>query len=107
MTTKTISKELRAFLQDWLDWAERGAPDGEPYTRGSGLCVNLARYTEHWTDSAYLAADRELAAAWGGSRTPFGSADYWARSLSQTQHECPKRLAWVRKTLAEAASEED
>jgi hypothetical protein len=32
--------------------------------------------------------------------TPFGD-DYAIRNISETQHECPKRLAWVRKQLEE------
>lgn len=103
MTTKTISPELRAFLQDWLDWVERGAPEGEPYGRSYGLCLN-ARYEWGYALSSEL--ERLFAAQGLNAATPFGSG-YFARAVGKTQHECPKRLEWVRKTLAEAASEED
>lgn len=104
MTTKTISPELRAFLQNWLDWVERGAPEGEPYARSCGLCTNLG-----WSEFANLKVWAELQSVlpYGGRRSyPFGARGYTERVAHGTQHECPKRLAWVRKTLAEAASEE-
>ncbi len=33
---------------------------------------------------------------------PFGQENYINRIYSATQHECPKRIAWVRERLIES-----
>lgn len=93
-----ISPELRAFLQDWIDWVDRGAPDDQPYAREYGLCYNSVAYPGNrlWAQLDYI---------FGGRHMPFGG-DYYYRTLTGTQHECPNRLAWVRATL-EANPKED
>lgn len=87
--------ETRAFLRDWLDWVERGAPNGAPYYRDDGLC-----------DSSFLfdtsrAVSIDLDAAFGGRMFPFGFYSFIKREDYETQHECPKRLAWAREHAAE------
>ena len=82
-----LSPELRAELQRWHDWVLAGAPDCQPYRREWGLCANL---DEH---------GGELLALFRGARFPFGRSEYYARMWGYSQHECPKRLAWVRKML--------
>lgn len=82
-----LSPELRAELQGWYDWVLAGAPNGEPYLRGWGLCSNV------------LTHQQELRAIFGGEPYPFGYEDYDFRQLNNSMHECPKRLAWVRKML--------
>ncbi len=86
-----MSPELKAALKDWLDWVERGAPERGPYRRKFGLCTNLHMYEE----LIQVFHEQGLDEA-----TPFGD-DYAIRNISETQHECPKRLAWVRKQLEE------
>lgn len=85
--------ETRAFLRDWLDWVERGAPQQNPYTRKEGLCDNSKRFDE--TRRVY--ADLEHALR---QQFPFGEDDYMARAVDLTQHECPKRLAFARASAA-------
>lgn len=87
-----MSADLIAFLKAWYDWAASGAPDGEPFSRQFGLCSN-----------AYGSKlERELEDLFEGHAAPFGGGNYLARSHARTQHECPKRLAWVRARLVEA-----
>lgn len=95
-----MSPDLIAFLKAWHDWATSGAPDREPFSRGFGLCSNLANMfrDEH---ARWVRARRELFAMFGEEDTPFG-CDYGTRARARTQHECPKRLAWVRERLVEA-----
>lgn len=89
-----MSYDLIAFLKAWHDWATNGAPDREPYNRRFGLCTNCP-----WSSRDDLRAvlHKEL----GEALNPFGK-DYYARHRARTQHECPKRLAWVREKLVEA-----
>lgn len=81
-----ISLELRAELQAWYDWTLRGAPNGQPFYRNWGLCPSVGR-------------NRAEIEAILGELFPFGEDDYKKRLTDSTQHECPKRLAWVRKML--------
>lgn len=97
----TMSPDLIAFLKDWYHWATNGAPDRQPFTREDGLCDNV------WNCSSIDRACRwqvlgELTKAFGGNWYPFGEDDYQSRYDDDTQHECPKRLAWVRERLIEA-----
>ncbi|MBB6424985.1 hypothetical protein [Sphingopyxis sp. JAI128] len=89
-----LSPDLIAFLKAWYEWATNGAPQFEPFNRGYGLCGNAAIY-----------GDRRLVSEvvhLFPNRYPFGSGDYHNRFARQSQHECPKRLAWVRERLIEA-----
>lgn len=92
-----MTPELRKALTDWLEWVEDGALPHGDFSRAFGLCTNV--------DSvAGYAARKELGGMllceFGDSCTPFGEDDYSFRRRQATQHECPKRLAWVRKVLA-------
>lgn len=93
-----MSPDLIAFLKAWHEWATTGAPEDKPFTRKYGLCTNLG-----WTfgldakDDLFHLLERDM----GDAIEPFGE-DYAERRVAQTQHECPKRLAWVRAKLAEA-----
>ncbi|HET8729509.1 MAG TPA: hypothetical protein VFM34_00150 [Moraxellaceae bacterium] len=99
-----ISPELRAFLQDWIDWVDRGAPDWEPYHRRFGLCSNAAYFGSR-RGILVSALQVEIGKLFAHRATPFGSG-YTYRAVAKTQHECPNRLAWVRATL-EANPKED
>lgn len=88
-----MSPDLIAFLKAWYDWATSGAPEGEPFRRCQGLCGASRRF---------LSAHREITASFGLGLYPFGQKDFWVRYETGTQHECPKRLAWVRARLVEA-----
>lgn len=98
-----MSPDLIAFLKAWHDWATKGAPEGKPFWRDYGLCDNARA-------NSYAAFD-EMNALFSRGREeglfechvyPFGEHDFENRSATLTQHECPKRLAWVRQKLVEA-----
>lgn len=89
-----MSPDLIAFLKAWYVWATTGAPDREPFSRGYGLCANADYYGG---EALLLELEKVL-----GRAFPFGGADYTHRYHNRTQHECPKRLAWVRDRLIEA-----
>lgn len=90
-----ISPELRAFLAEWLDWAENGAPPHDAFSKSAGLCSCAL-----WWEGS-LSAREDLLAFFGDDCYPFGGkhAYYDAVHLC-TQHLDPNRLAWVRATLA-------
>lgn len=92
---------LRDFLVDWLAWAEAGgnglSPAGHAYRKGRGLCANVCKSSL----TAYWQLDKRLEEDFDDPSWPFGQDDYSMRQAHQTQHQCPKRLAWVRKTIKE------
>jgi len=92
-----MSPDLIAFLKAWYEWATNGAPQNDPFTRGTGLCWNAGIWQGR--TGSYVHGD--LTSSFGGVRFPFGEDDYDDRAGARTQHECPKRLAWVRERLIE------
>lgn len=88
---KIASNELKAFLQDWLNWAE-GRESNITYRKGGGLCSN-----SHLYDSS-LMIQNELHRIFNNSH-PFGYGNYYHRLSNGTQHQDPNRLAWVRAAL--------
>jgi hypothetical protein len=100
-----MSPDLIAFLKAWHDWATSGAPDGEPFWRKHGLCGSAKRFAKT-EDAADTLWEDFAETFWEGAELeviyPFGVSDYRRRLKSATQHECPKRLAWVRERLIEA-----
>lgn len=93
----TMSPDLIAFLKAWYHWVQDGAPEGKPFRRRNGLCYNAYL----WFEKNSKPISNELHASLG-SDFPFGDSDYSQRWHALTQHECPKRLAWVRERLVEA-----
>lgn len=94
-----MSPDLIAFLKAWYHWATNGAPHLEPFSRRYGLCGNTLKVTS--PGQKWKLWD-ELSAHLDGVEHPFGERDYAERTFRKTQHECPKRLAWVRERLIEA-----
>lgn len=103
-----------AYLRDWLDWVERGAPNWQPYPRDEGLCGSVCWYmidddtvyTEeklHAIDAAIRYTQSELAVMFaedGLARGhPFGRAAFWRAEQKDTMHLGRKRVAWVRNKL--------
>lgn len=96
-----MSPDLIAFLKAWHDWATNGAPDMMPFVRSDGLCYNVWQfYGARDVRSAEVRAD--IFRMLGGETYPFGRLEYYRRDDENSQHECPKRLAWVREKLVEA-----
>lgn len=100
MTKHQPSPELKAFLTDWLHWAENGAAESEPYFRRVGLCTNASLFQAH---AVYACVElREILDTQFNERSvlfPFGEDAYTAARAAGTQHLDPDRLAWVRAQL--------
>ena len=98
MLPKSISPKLRAYLADWLAWVERGAFEGEPYSRRFGVCGALDYYPgQHLSREI----DGVLRAQFRNHHLfPFCGHAESAREYSEaTKHLNPRRLAWVRMML--------
>lgn len=97
------SAELTGFYRAYLAWVERGAPSGEPFTRGAGLCFNLKLHEPLRYDIRLLKnvlSEMQTQFVWAGldSGWPFCRWEtYDALSGSGTHHTLPARLQWVRE----------
>lgn len=96
-----MSPDIIAFLKAWYHWATNGAPHLEPFRRDDGLCDNVWRFAG-LSGAGWARVRGELIGLLGARIYPFGQRDYSFRLSQSTQHECPKRLAWVRERLIEA-----
>lgn len=98
-----MSKELREFLQAWLDWAESGATRGYRFLKNVGLCTNLQWWLDdnmNYKSQSVIEELSNLFEAQGlDSKYPFGKANYLAAIFPARQHTCPVRLSWVREQL--------
>ena len=92
-----ISKKLYTFLKEWLDWAEDGAPIHEVFSRHLGLCSCYSNWSAEYQGS-FMGSD-ELDKIFEGDEFPFGKDNYSNRYHDDTQHLCPKRLAWVKQQI--------
>jgi hypothetical protein len=99
-----MSPELRAFLADWLAWVERGAPEGEPYSREFGLCASVYSYARLAPRVSGHDLHVELCILFGDCDFPFGFENYDQRNFDETQHKDPARLAWVRAQLEQVTA---
>lgn len=109
-----MSDNLKAFLREWLDWAEAGAPDSAEHTERNpnrfdsryGLCGNTCEFEElsldvHPDDTGDLEVELSgLFEAQGLHRGyPFGQDAYDVDTERGTQHRNTNRLLWVRTQL--------
>lgn len=86
------SNELKAFLQDWLNWAE-GRNSEFHYNPCVGLCANSERF------DIDLIIREELGIMFNWCAYPFGEDHYDERMFNDTQHQDTNRLAWVKAAL--------
>lgn len=99
--SETITPALRAYLTDWLAWAEAGAPEHAGFSPHRGLCDDAPSDVVCDLREA-LEADFGALAVPFATCTPFDTPDreYWRDSAAGTHHTNPLRLAWVRAQLA-------
>lgn len=87
-----------AFLKAWLEWVERGAPQGCPFYQHVGLCGNLSQF-----DRSYLVRERFhglLRYEFGPDDYPFGGPrHYTAMTHARTHHLNAQRIEWVRRMI--------
>jgi hypothetical protein len=94
--SETITPALRAYLTDWLAWAEAGAPEHDEFRPRFGLCTNARRRHRASADLR-----NALVADFGDEANhPFGGLVRYM-SEAEAHHTNPLRLAWVRAKLAE------
>ncbi len=86
-----------AFLVDWLNWVNHGAPDGYPYRRGTGLCDNMRVFVR--SEYACERLKRLLHYDFYDTIFPFGHNDYNTRAVRRTMHQCPRRYSWAYKVV--------
>ncbi len=94
-----MTDDLISFLASWLNWAENGAPDGQPYSRYAGLCPCTRRFDYNRRAAANEDLRDALRADFGDGYYPFGEAAYHALSREHAQHTYKPRLDWVRAKL--------
>lgn len=96
-----MSPLLRAFLSDWLAWAEAGAPDDDRLARHWGLCGNAIKNGVRRHLERLLETDFPDNASF-----PFGGSTVYHRDAYRREHHLnEERLAWVRAKLAEPDDE--
>lgn len=87
------------LLRDWLAWVEAGAPTNHKlFDRASGLCAALGNQTAARV-ACYVNLRSRFVRDGLDTAYPFGEKAFFQHFNGKTQHECPKRLAWVRKEL--------
>lgn len=102
---------ILGFLKDWLNWA-KGKPSKISYYANAGLCQGCETYAhaEHGMTIGVEFTHMELRNMFraDGLNTsfPFGFNDYVGRKREHIQHTCPKRLAWVKKTIKRLESKQ-
>lgn len=106
-----MTKDMRAFLTAWLDWATSANPiayidGGVGFRKDTGLCSNISVYLgeERGGSSRYYALYGELGDMLGADGLdvsyPFDTEEsYGAAFRDSTHHLNPARLAWVRAKL--------
>ena len=94
-------KTLKEFYKSYNDWLVAGAPDGEPYLRSAGLCINLRRFAEnheplqHEMNMQFLANGYRL-------RIPFNrDGSYFTEATTNTCHLNQMRINWVKDHVEE------
>lgn len=99
MSTANQSPELTAFYRAYRDWAYRdGAPQGQPFSRRSGLCYNLDVHVDGHISPMFSEMDKQFRDAGLDPNYPFQPMeDYEMFSDELTQHLCPVRRAWVEE----------
>jgi hypothetical protein len=108
-----MSDRLKEFLRLWLEWAESDAPNGKPFYRWDGLCLNywdwLERVRAETGEQFKISKEVDLLEAQFkqdglNPDHPFGGVDRYNRdSFHESMHLNPARLAWVRSKVGQVA----
>ena len=95
---------LKHFYNDYQAWLDAGAPEGKPFTRHGGLCVNLCiwRNEQAEIDKKLLLSsvliiqfkEEGLAAC-----SPFGLLEYVEEKKNGTGHLNKQRILWIKNHL--------
>lgn len=97
-----MTPEVLAFLRDYAKWLDTGAPNGGPFDRNYGLCVNARdRVKDNYITFAEIFEKQGMA----DIHYPFNSS-LWEYEVEKNRSLChlnPARVAWVRRMIEEHA----
>lgn len=87
---------LQQFYNAYAAWLDAGAPQGQSFLRGTGLCHNLGKFGGD--RDAYIEMTRQFEAAGLDYRYPFndGEGDYMTHSGQEDHYINPLRVQWVK-----------
>ena len=97
MTKIKQTKRLRKFYKSYYKWIKKGAPEGRPYSRSSGLCHSCQDVFE-----SYYAKDEmntQFNDAGLNSFYPFGEQKYDRAGAKSKMHKDKNRIRWVKAHL--------
>lgn len=95
-----LDPDLRAFLTDWLAWAEAGAPESPVFDASVGLCTN-AQFWWYGKPLETACVVELLEDVFAGKAWPFGPKAYGSFCIDRNEaHLDPNRVGWVRAALA-------
>ena len=92
-----LQKPFADYIRSYSDWRLNGAPDGEMYWRGWGLCAN-AGIVSHDLEDALTDAFLKIS----GTPYPFGEDNYWQCCDDKIQHLDPARIAYEGEIIKQA-----
>lgn len=100
-----MSEHLKAFLTAWIEWVDAGAPEGDPFSRHEGLCLNVfdcPAIEPIGRGRVCRALEDQFAHDGLDGNHPFGGhAQYTAERQNAAHHLNPARIAWVRSKVAQ------
>lgn len=87
--TKTFSPDLQQAINQIYLWVKDGCSEVSYFSKGSGLCFNIAGITN-------LASDEVNNTLWKNQEFPFDGS-WFAYSACKNKYTNPKRLAWLQE----------
>lgn len=102
-----MSEELLTFYRTYLAWLEAGAPEGEPFTRCTGLCTNLYDFYDMGESERYEPVLDEMHEQFYHKGLvmvlPFNSnfGKYTLEAEKSRCHLNVDRVNWVKERVAE------
>lgn len=89
-------KTLKEFYQAYAAWLDAGAPEGQPFDRGYGLCDNL--YDQYYCHRGLMNEMRgQFKKAGLDIDYPFGGSEVFEDETdNSTMHTNPLRVQWVK-----------
>lgn len=97
-----MTPDFRNFLQSYLDWVEKGAPDGAPFLGEYGLCYNTELYDDLHNTNVKFEIDEILEREFGENALfPFNQGKmirYYDDAGSHHLNE--ERINWIKEKLA-------
>lgn len=87
---------LQQFYNAYAAWLDAGAPDGQPFTRHTGLCINLYDWSD-CDDQLTWELENHFNEGQLDVNYPFNEdgEDYRMETQRDECHLNPKRIQWV------------